>query len=99
MPGRNRKPADQRAADGNPGHRPIPAELDFTAAGEIGRPASWLDKDAKKEYRRISTSLRLPARHCSMATAYRLAFFAPLGFDATNDVALSALLIPCQLFG
>lgn len=57
MPGRRRKPAPQREVEGNPGHRPIPVELDFSAAGEIGKPPTWLDKDAKKEYRRITAAL------------------------------------------
>jgi phage terminase small subunit len=57
MPGRKRKPSAQRESEGNPGHRPIPVELDFSAAGEIGKPSAWLDKDAKKEYRRITTAL------------------------------------------
>jgi phage terminase small subunit len=57
MSGRKRKPADQRAAEGNPGHRPIPVELDFAAAGDIGEPPTWLDMDAKKEYRRITAAI------------------------------------------
>jgi phage terminase small subunit len=56
MPGRKRKPAAQRESEGNPGHRPIPVELDFAAAGDIGKPPTWLDKDAKKEYRRITAA-------------------------------------------
>src|SRR5580658_5044304 len=56
MPGRKRIPAAQREAEGNPGHRPIPVELDFAAAGEIAKPPSWLDTYAKKEYRRITAA-------------------------------------------
>jgi hypothetical protein len=56
MPGRKRKPASKRDGEGNAGHRPIPAELDFSAAGDIGKPR-WLDKDAKREYKLIVTAL------------------------------------------
>jgi hypothetical protein len=42
MPGRKRKPAAQREFEGNSGHRAIPTEMDFGAAGEIGKPPSWL---------------------------------------------------------
>ena len=57
MPGRKRKSAAQRELEGNPGHRPIPTELDFTVAGEIGKPPAWLDKDAKREWKRIVAAL------------------------------------------
>jgi P27 family predicted phage terminase small subunit len=57
MPGRKIKPAARRELEGNPRHRPIPAELDFSAAGDIGKPPTWLDKDAKREYKRIVTAL------------------------------------------
>jgi P27 family predicted phage terminase small subunit len=49
--------ASQREAEGNPGHRPIPTELDFAAAGEICKPPAFLDQDAEKEYRRIVAAL------------------------------------------
>jgi P27 family predicted phage terminase small subunit len=78
MPGRKRKPADQRASEGNPGHRPIPVELDFAAAGEIGKPPSWLDKDAKKEYRRITAALAaldmLRATDVGVMASYAVAY-------------------------
>lgn len=57
MGGRRRKPAEQREAEGNPGHRPIPTPLDFSATGEIGRPPTWLDRDAKREFKRIVSAL------------------------------------------
>jgi hypothetical protein len=38
MPGRKRKPAAQRDAEGNPGHRPILPDADFTSGGVIGAP-------------------------------------------------------------
>jgi P27 family predicted phage terminase small subunit len=55
--GRKRKPAAQRAAEGNPGHRAIPTPLDFTGAGEIPGPPTWLNAAAKKEYKRIVAAL------------------------------------------
>jgi P27 family predicted phage terminase small subunit len=57
MPGRKRKTAAQRELEGNPGHRPIPTELDFSSAGDIGKPPTWLDKDAKREWKRIVAAL------------------------------------------
>jgi hypothetical protein len=47
MPGRKRKLAARRESEGDPGYRPIPAELNFAATGDIGKPPIWLDKDAR----------------------------------------------------
>jgi P27 family predicted phage terminase small subunit len=44
-------------AAGNPGHREIPVEVDFSSAGAIGAPPSWLDAGAKREYKRIVAAL------------------------------------------
>jgi hypothetical protein len=44
MPGRKRTPATIRELKDKPGHRPIPAEPDFTADGEISKTPNWLDK-------------------------------------------------------
>lgn len=78
MSGRKRKPAVQREREGNPGHRPIPAELDFTTTGEIGKPPTWLDKDAKKEYRRITAALAnldmLRATDVGVLASYSVAY-------------------------
>jgi P27 family predicted phage terminase small subunit len=52
--GRKRKPAAQRIAEGNPGHRPIPDEPDFP--GQPKMP-DFLDKGARKEWRRIIAAL------------------------------------------
>jgi|GEM_PF-2791768 len=78
MAGRIRKPASTRELEGNPGHRPIPAELNFDAAGEIGKPPSWLDKEAKREYRRITAALAdldmLRATDVGVMASYAVAF-------------------------
>jgi P27 family predicted phage terminase small subunit len=49
-----RKPAHIRTAEGNPGHRPIPTEINFPPG--IKCP-SFLDMAAKKEWRRIVSAL------------------------------------------
>src|ERR1700686_3866751 len=78
MAGRKRKPAAQRETEGNPGHRPIPTEMDFTSAGEISKPPTWLDKDAKKEYRRIVAALAdldlLRATDVGVLSSYAVAY-------------------------
>jgi P27 family predicted phage terminase small subunit len=78
MPGRKRKLSTQRELEGNPGHRPIPAELDFSAAGDIGKPPTWLDKDAKREYKRIVTALAdldmLRATDVGVLSSYAVAY-------------------------
>ncbi len=43
-----------RTAEGNPGHRPIPTEVDYPTG--IKCP-SFLDKEAKREWKRIVTAL------------------------------------------
>jgi P27 family predicted phage terminase small subunit len=53
MVGRKRKPSSQREAEGNPGHRPIQPEADFSSAGAIGNPPAWLDEEAKREFSRV----------------------------------------------
>lgn len=76
--GRKRKPAEQRIAEGNPGHRPIPLPLDFTAAGEIPGPPSFLDTGAKKEYKRIVLALSnvdtLRSTDLGIVTSYAMNF-------------------------
>jgi phage terminase small subunit len=78
MPGRKRKPAARRESEGNPGHRPIPAELNFTAAGDIGKPPTRLDKGAKREYRRITAALAnldmLRATDVGVLSSYSVAY-------------------------
>jgi P27 family predicted phage terminase small subunit len=78
MAGRKRKPADQRELEGNPGHRPIPVELDFAAAGEIGKPPTWLDRYAKREYKRITAALAdldmLRATDVGVLASYSVAY-------------------------
>ncbi len=77
MPGRKPKPAALRELTGNAGHRPIPVELDFTAAGPIKMP-SWLDKDAKAEWRRIVKALSdldlLKATDVGVLASYCIAY-------------------------
>jgi P27 family predicted phage terminase small subunit len=76
--GRRRKRAAQREAEGNPGHRLIPVELDFAAAGEIGKPPTWLDKDAKREFKRITAALAdldmLRATDVGVLASYSVAY-------------------------
>lgn len=55
--GRKRLPSAVHEAHGNPGHRKHAPEMDFSAAGEIGKPPSWLDAGAKAEYKRIVAAL------------------------------------------
>lgn len=78
MAGRKRKSASQREAEGNPGHRSIPAEIDFAAAGDIGKPPAWLDKDAKREYKRITAALAdldmLRATDVGVLASYSVAY-------------------------
>ena len=78
MSGRKRKPAAQRELEGNPGHRPIPPELDFSAAGDVGKPPTWLDKDAKREYKRIVAALAdldmLRATDVGVLSSYAVAY-------------------------
>ena len=78
MAGRRRKPIGQREAEGNPGHRSIPVEMDFAAAGDIGKPPSWLDKDAKREYKRITAALAdldmLRATDVGVLASYAVAY-------------------------
>jgi P27 family predicted phage terminase small subunit len=78
MAGRKRKSADQRELEGNPGHRPIPVELNFDTAGEIGKPPTWLDKDAKREYKRITSALAdldmLRATDVGVLASYAVAY-------------------------
>jgi phage terminase small subunit len=78
MPGRKRTPVSVRELQGNLGHRPIPTELDFTSAGDIGKPPIWLDKDAKREWKRIVTALSdldmLRATDVSVLASYVVAY-------------------------
>jgi P27 family predicted phage terminase small subunit len=78
MAGRKRKPAGQRESEGNPGHRAIPLEMDFAAAGDIGKPPSWLDAAAKREYKRITSALAdldmLRATDVSVLSSYAVAY-------------------------
>jgi P27 family predicted phage terminase small subunit len=66
MQGRKRKSSAVRLAEGNPGHRPIPAEVAFPQ-GPMRCP-TWLTKEARKEWKRITDALadmdlfRLPDR-------------------------------------
>lgn len=52
--------------------------MDFAAAGEIPKPPSWLDKDAKREYRRIVDALAdldlLKATDVGVVASYSQAF-------------------------
>jgi P27 family predicted phage terminase small subunit len=52
--------------------------MDFTAAGDIGKPPSWLDKDAKREYKRITAALAdldmLRATDVSVLASYSVAY-------------------------
>ncbi len=57
MPGRKRLPASVKEANGNPGHRPIQPDADFSSAGAIGEPPAWLDDEAKREFTRIVEAL------------------------------------------
>ena len=50
MPGRKRKPAAVKVAEGNPGHRPIPEEIQFSGVPECPK---FLDRRAKAEWKRI----------------------------------------------
>lgn len=76
--GRHPKSAKQREAEGNPGHRPIPTPVDFTAAGSIPNPPSWLDAGAKKEYKRIVAALAdldlLKSTDVAVLSSYALAY-------------------------
>lgn len=78
MPGRRPKPSAMKQLEGNPGHKPIQSEVDFSAAGEIPKPPAWLDKDAKKEYRRIVDALAdldlLKATDVSVLASYSQAY-------------------------
>lgn len=73
--GRKRKPAAQRIAGGNAGHRPIPDEPDFP--GQPKMP-EWLDKEARKEWRRIILALAdldlLRATDTAVLAMYCVAF-------------------------
>jgi P27 family predicted phage terminase small subunit len=78
MPGRRPKPASVREAEGNPGHRPIPTPVDFTAADSIPKPPTWLDSIAKSEYKRIVRALSdldlLKATDLAVLASYAVAF-------------------------
>jgi P27 family predicted phage terminase small subunit len=58
MSGRKQSSAAAKEANGNPGHRPIPPDADFSSAGAIGNPPDWLDDIAKAEFTRIVTCLQ-----------------------------------------
>jgi P27 family predicted phage terminase small subunit len=76
--GRLPKSAKQREAEGNPGHRPIPTPVDFTSAGNIPNPPTWLDAPAKKEYKRIVTALAdldlLKSTDVAVLSSYAMAY-------------------------
>jgi P27 family predicted phage terminase small subunit len=70
-----RKPASIRQAEGNPGHRQIPTEVDYPTG--IKCP-SFLDKEAKREWKRIVTALAdldvLKATDSSVLASYCMGF-------------------------
>jgi P27 family predicted phage terminase small subunit len=78
LAGRKPKPAAQREAEGNPGHRAIPTPIDFGGAGEIPKPPTWLDPNAKKEYKRIVEALAdldlLKATDVAVLASYATAY-------------------------
>ena len=53
MTGRKPKSAAQKISEGNPGHRPIIPNADFSGVDAIGDPPDWLDDVAKAEFSRI----------------------------------------------
>jgi P27 family predicted phage terminase small subunit len=78
MAGRKQTSAAAKVAAGNPGHRPIPLEIDFTTAGSIGAPPDWLDEEAKKEFNRIVVALQhvdlLHSTDSSILASYAVAY-------------------------
>ncbi len=90
MAGSRRKPASQRELEGNSEHRPIPPEVDFTAAGEISGPPDWLDKiragAGRWSVQRqgvVPTFRRLP-RWCAENNGVKV-LANPLSFDFMNQ--------------
>jgi P27 family predicted phage terminase small subunit len=75
---RKRTSAAAKVAAGNPGHREIPVEVDFSSAGGIGKPPSWLDVGAKREFIRIASALKdldlLHATDVSVLSSYAVAY-------------------------
>jgi len=78
MAGRRQTTSASKEAAGNPGHRPIKPDADFSSAGAIGNPPAWLDTTAKKEYRRIVCALQdldlLHATDVSILCSYAVAY-------------------------
>jgi P27 family predicted phage terminase small subunit len=50
-------PAAQGENEGNPGHRSHPRPTRLRGLGDIGKPPTLLDKDAKSKYRRLTAAL------------------------------------------
>jgi P27 family predicted phage terminase small subunit len=51
------KPPLLKLIAGNPGHRPIPHEIQPTVTSEPPLPPSWLDEGARQEWERIAPEL------------------------------------------
>jgi P27 family predicted phage terminase small subunit len=78
MAGRRQSTAAQKLAAGNPGHREIKPDADFSSAGSIGDPPEWLDAGAKTEFKRIVASLQdldlLHSTDVSVLASYAVAY-------------------------
>jgi P27 family predicted phage terminase small subunit len=70
--GRKPKPAHLRLIQGNPGHRPIPPEIQPERPPEVPEPPDDLGADGKAEWRRVAPELY----HLQLLTRIDLRCFA-----------------------